>query len=203
MTHETIVNVAVGGHFGVLVFALAGFHKWGFSSSEFKTWKKETYQTLENLKIKISEKLEESLKPVFDGFGRVIKSNILDSGGHYCEKPVNPVGSESYRNALFEFVDNNVDELVDYKLLKRTRKAFGFWTAYLSWSILGLVILEGVILGMVGVIDKLLGYCVPDVIVNWSVLPTGIAVLSCFLALPFSLAYYGKGIRYGEQYGCE
>jgi len=204
MTHEQLVNVAIGGHFAVLGLAVFAFFKCGFRSIDFRTWFDDTGRILNNIGRRVSVELWEKLKPVFDSADSAVSSEILDPDGRYFERAVDPKRNEGYQNALFDalldFVENNADEMVHYRSLLSTRSAWHFWTSYLSWSILVLMILEAAILGLVGGVDKLGGYCLPDSVIHWSILPTVVGALSCFLALPFSLLHYGRGMKYKERY---
>lgn len=204
MTHAQLVTVAIGAHSGVLALAILGFFKYGFRSDDFKTWFDDTTKNLNNIKRRISVELWEKLKPVFDSVGSTVSSEILDTDGSYLERAVDPKKNEGYQNALFDalvdYVENNSNEMASYRLLLSTRSAWCFWTGYLSWSILILVIIEAGIVGLIGGVDMMCGYRVPDSLVHWSILPTVVAVLSCFLALPFSLVHHGRGMKYRESY---
>ena len=204
MTHEVLVNVASAGHIGVLTLAVFAFLKYGFRSGDFRTWSEDTGKILNNIRGRIAVDLWEKLKPVFDKADSAVSSEILDADGRYFERAVDPKRNEAYQNALsdalLDFVENNTDEMVHYRSLLSTRSAWYFWTSYLSWSILVLMILEAAIVGLIGGVDKLGGYCLPDSVIHWSILPTVVGVLSCFLALPFSLLHYGRGMKYKERY---
>jgi len=193
MTHIQLITVAIAAHFGVLTLAVLGFFKYGFRSSEFRTWFEDIDKALKNMRIRIAVALGEKLKPIFDKAGRVVLSEILDAYGEYSEKDVDLRGSEDYRNALFDFVEHNAEEMVDYRSLLLTHSRWQFWTKYLSWSILILMVLESLILVIVGGIDKLGGHSLPDWLVGWSILPTALLVASCFCGLCFSLFYQNRG----------
>ena len=204
MTHEQLVNVAIGGHFAVLGLAVFAFFKYGFRSGDFRTWFDDTAKTLNNIGKRILLELWEKLKPVFDKADSTVSSEILDAGGRYHERAVDPKRNQAYQNALFDalvdFIENNSNEMVYYRCLLSTRSAWRFWSNYLSWSILVLMILEAAIIGLIGCVDKLGGYCLPDFLIYWSILPTVVSTLSCFLALPFLLFHYGRGMKYKERY---
>lgn len=196
MTHGQLVTLAIAAHSGVLTLVVFGFFKYGFRSSEFRTWSEDTDESLKNMRIRIAIALGEKLKTVFDNAGRVILSEILDAYGEYSEKDVDPRGSEDYRNALFDFVEHNAEEMVDYRSLLLTHSRWKFWIKYLSWSIFFLMVLESLILVIVFGIDKLGDHCLPDWLVCWSILPTALLIGSCFCGLCFSLFYHNRGEKY-------
>lgn len=204
MTHGQLINIAIGAHSAVLTLSVLAFFKYGFRSSEFRTWFEDTAKTLNNIGKRTSLELWEKLKPVFDKADSTVSSEILDADGRYLERAVDPKRNEAYQNALFDalvdFVENNSNKMAYHRWLLSTRSAWRFWTNYLSWSILVLIILEAAIIGLIGCVDKLGGYCLPDLLIQWSILPTVVSVLSCFLALPFSLFHYGRGMKYKERY---
>ena len=204
MTHEQLVNVAIGGHITVLSVGVIAFFKWGFRSGDFRVWFEDTDKILNNIRRRIAIGLWEKLKPVFDSADSAVSSEILDADGRYFETPVDPKRNEGYQNALFDslldFIENNADQMVHYRVLLSTRRAWCSWTRYLSWSILILVIFEVGGLSLIGGVDKLLGRYLPDWIIYCSFLPTALGGLSCFCALPFSLYYHTKGTKYVEQY---
>jgi hypothetical protein len=200
MTHEVLVNGATAGHVCVLTLAVFAFLKYGFRSGDFRTWFDDTDKTLQNMRRRISAGLDELLKPIFGGAGRVVRSNILDGDGKYYEEAVDPMASEDYHNALFDFVENEADVLPDYRSLLLTRSAWQFWTRYLSWSILILMISEAASIGLIGGVDKLGGYSLPNLFIHGSILPTVFIVLSCFCGLCFSLFYHNRGTKYVGRY---
>jgi len=200
MTHEALVNVAIAGHAGVLTLAVFAFLRYGFRSSEFKTWFDDTGEALEKIKRDISLGFDEKLTEVFQRERRVVSSDILDADGRYYEELVAPTKSEDYHNALLDGVESNVDEMVDYGALLSTRRAWCFWTKYLSWSILILMISEAASIGLIGGVDKLGGYCLPDLFIHGSILLTVFIVLSCFCGMCFSLFYYNRGTKYVGRY---
>jgi hypothetical protein len=198
MTHPEVVAISVGAHFGVLTLAALSFFKYGFRSGEFRTWLEDTDKTLKNMRRKISVGLGEKLNSVFDAANRVV-SEILGANGEYSDKTVDPRGSEDYRNALFDFVENNVEEMADYRSLMLVRARWWFWTRYLSWSILALMVIEVIFVGTIG-LDKL-GCCtLPDRCVYWSFIATGFGVANCFCGLVLSLFHHNGGTKYLEQY---
>jgi len=196
MTHGQLINIAIGAHSAVLTLSVLAFFKYGFRSSEFRTWSEDTDKAIKNMRRKITIALGEKLKPVFDSTGRTVLSEILDASGKYSEMDVDPRQSEDYRNALFDFVENNTEEMVDYRFILLTHCGWKFWTKYLSWSILILMVLESLILVIVGGIDKLGDHSLPDWLVCRSILPTVLIVVSCFCGLCFSLFYQNRGEKY-------
>lgn len=199
MTHAQVVTISVGAHVGVLTLATLSFFKYGFRSDEFRIWLEDTDKALKNMRRRISASLGEKLKPVFESADRVVVSEILDAQGAYSERNVDPRGSEDYRNALFDFVENNAEEMAHYRSLMLARASWRIWTRYLSWSILTLMAIEAVIVATIGV-DKLGRCTLPDWCVYWSFVPTGCAVASCFCGLVFSLFHHNKGTKCLEQY---
>jgi len=141
---------------------------------------------------------------VFDSADSAVSSEILDADGRYFETAVDPKRNEAYQDALFDslfdFIENNADQMVQYRALLSTRSTWQFWTRYLSWSILILIISEAASIGLIGGVDKLGGYSLPDLLIHWSILTTVFVVLSCFCGLCFSLFYHNRGMKYVGQY---
>ena len=108
----------------------------------------------------------------------------------YTERPVNPVGSESYRSTIRDFVEDNANTLVDCRSLRLARDAWCFWARMLSWSILGLLLWQALITGSLALFDKVLEVTIPDSLIKLSAIPSVVGVLACLLLLPLLLKWH-------------
>lgn len=194
MTQETLVNLVFGGHVAILIAAFVVFLNFSTYSNRFRNWQKDVEETLRNLKRNLADSLSEILKPIFESSGANTKS-ILDSSGNFCETKVEPTEGESYLNAISNFVDDSTHEMVRYRLLFLTHRAYSFWATYLSWTILILEVLEIGILAGIGYFGILKGNNISDLLikVSFSISATGIII--CFLGLIFLLINHNKGIK--------
>jgi len=114
--------------------------------------------TLAELTRQVAINLAEHLRPVFENAGSVT-SLILDSNGeHFQEHPVNPVGSEAYREAVMSFARSEVDGMVDLRSLIQVRDKWLFWARVMSWTILLTLAVEGVVAAGIFIVGRMMSW---------------------------------------------
>jgi hypothetical protein len=194
VTHETLINIVLGAHFAILSAAFAVWLYFSIFSNNYRNWRNDIEDALRKLKRDIAVSLSEKLKPILKNAGAAT-NNILDSNGNYLEKVVDPTEGESYLNALFGFINDKTHEMARYRSLFLTHNACSFWAAYLTWSVLILMVLEIIILTIIGYYEKLDGNNISDLQIKVSFSISGIVILFCFLGLVFLIINHNKGIK--------
>lgn len=179
---------------------MVAFYKYGDRTETFNKSLEGTDLVLRTLRRDIAFKLALRLKPVFDGASAVIQIDLVDPAGNpITEVAVNPVGSENYNDALFDFIEGNDEHLVHYKLLLGARDKWCHWAKILSWGILVLFSLELLIGGLL-LWAKLASHLFSDTLIWGSLCLAGILILSCVIPLYFLLSAHDQIIRYRKKY---
>jgi hypothetical protein len=187
-------------HGGLLVAAVFAFYKYGDRTDLFDKSLAGTNAVLRVLRRDIAFKLASRLQPVFDGASAVIEISLVDAGGNpISEVSVNPVGSENYNDALFDFVEGNDLSLVHYRLLLHTRDRWCGWAKSLSWAILILMSLEAVFCGYL-LWSKLVGHFLAGHLLVVTFCATAISFVSCLVPLIFLLCAHDKISELRKRY---
>lgn len=101
--------------------------------------------TIGALKRQIAFGLADHLRPVFAN-SQSVTSVLLDpTGKQFSERFVNPVGSETYRETVFSFVQGESEAIVDYRRIVESRDKWLFWARVMCWTFLGTFISEALI----------------------------------------------------------
>lgn len=121
------------------------------------------------------------------------------TGNPIAQVSVNPVGSEDYNDALFDFVEGNDLLLVHYRLLLTARDRWCWWARSLSWAILVLVSLEA-LLGGILLWCKIIGHVAQARLVVATFYVTGISLLTCLVPLFFLLRAHDRISELRKRY---
>src|SRR6266852_9727879 len=154
MTHSELVNLILGCHTSIFVAASAAYYKYGDRTELFNRSLQGTDSAFGRIRQRITVELADALKPIFENPGSVPTPIFAPSGESYIERAVNPVGSELYKEAIRDFLENSGDAIADYRSLLLARRGWCFWARFLSWSLLGLLVLEILLLASIGLLDK-------------------------------------------------
>lgn len=173
-----ILAWTLGSHVGVLSLALIAFYKYGDRTEIFSKALADTDSLLASMRKRVVTAFEEGLS---DTFYRAGSDPILVSPDFYTERPVNPVGSDDFRQSLRRIIDGNADILVDYMRTSRARKLWSFWARILSWTVLIAAIWQVICIAGLGLGVKLLAFNVPVYLVKWSFGPTAVFVCLFFV----------------------
>jgi hypothetical protein len=104
----------------------------------------------------VAVSLEEYLRPVFEN-AESVKSFILDpSGNNFQQNPINPVGSEAYREAVMSFAQGKAKSIVDLRCLTQARDKWLFWARVMSWTVLLTFTSEGVVAVGIFIVGKMM-----------------------------------------------
>lgn len=126
----------------MLAAAVTGYYKYSDRSDHFEKSLKGLTDTIGALKRQIASGLADRLRPVFEN-SQSVTSILLDtSGKQFSETFVNPVGSETYRDTLFSFVQSEAEAITDYRRIVESRDKWLFWARVMCWTFLGTVIFE-------------------------------------------------------------
>ncbi|MBW8000688.1 MAG: hypothetical protein FVQ80_01530 [Planctomycetes bacterium] len=194
MTHETLIQLVLGSHAAILGSAFLGFIRFSSFSSSFRDWRNDIEETLKSVKRTLAINLGEKLKPILENAGTTT-INILDSGGNYCEAEISPTAGESYRNTLFDFINDKAHEMARYRSLLLAHEAYSFWASYLSCTIIILMVVEFLTLAIIGYFGILNGENISDLLIILSFSISGIGVIVCFFGLIFLLINHNKGLK--------
>lgn len=175
-----------GIHVAILPFALLGLHRYTDRSSYCSKFLDDTNKFLLQLRSSVTRSLDSFISPVFD---RSVSEPRIITTEFYAERQINPVGSEAYRQALRAFIDSDSGPLADYGFIFRARNRWSKWARVLSWIVLSLALWEAVCAAVFGVLGKLIGVQIPEIIAKSSFAPTAILVFSVFLCLGMMLHY--------------
>ncbi len=144
MAHA-LCDVLLQVHGTIAASAIGAFYFYSDRTEGFISSLNGTEAVLAELRRRISAELGEQLGPVFEVPGSVPSPVLGPDGtaidrGAYVERPVNPIGSESFREALRDFIDDRANSLADYRSLVIARVGWCFWSTLLSRLLLALFV---------------------------------------------------------------
>lgn len=200
MTHLELTRVLLGSHVAVLLVAITAYYKYGDRTEVLKNSLQGTDNVLEHMRRRISVGLAEKLRPVFSADPKAVITSILDqSGNPYSEIVISPVGGEEYRDALFDYVENAPEVLVDYRSLILARNAWCKWVKSLSWSILFLLFWQALIV-LLGFLESIDQISLSDTAIKHSTYVTALLGAICLIVLMPIIHNHDTIIEYRRKY---
>lgn len=188
MSHADLVTVILSIHGPILLGTLAAYYKYGDRTEIFTRSLQGTDDLLRKMRESLAALLEQRLDPVFRNPGSVPSPIIDPHGDTYIERPINPVGSEQYREALRDFVDAEATRIVDYRSAYEAGMQWCKWSKRLSWALLFFWIYQGAAAGIVIVFDVACSIKIPEFFLLGSIAPTGL--LFVFVAVAASMCQW-------------
>jgi hypothetical protein len=203
MTHDTLLNLALGAHVTILGIAIVCFFKCADRTAMFENSFKNHSMTMCRIKERIYGDLSLALKPLFTQQDEKIIGilKVFEPGGEcWQEKKVNAQETENYRNAIAGFLNDNVSALADFKNLNLLVDRCKYWAGYLRWGLLFVLGNQLIQLLIIGVIEKICGHCFENSTIIILIFISTVFVGNCFVPLPLLLYYHGKADRYESKY---
>src|SRR5262245_7036855 len=134
-----LITWAITAHGVVLPFVIAGYYRSSDRSDRFAKSVGSKDEQLSKMRSVIARALEDHLDPVFL---RADSEPVIVLPNAYRERPTNPVGSETYREALRVFIDANIATVAEYGLACRARRRWYTWAVRQDCLMLAFVIWE-------------------------------------------------------------
>lgn len=200
MTHSQLVSSVLGIHAAVLIGAIGAFYRYGDRSTLFAASLAGVDATIRRIRRQIADALATHLSPVFESPGSDPSPIITSNGGSYSERRVNPVGSESYRESIRDFLEGDNAAIADYRLLIAAKTSWCFWARCRGWLILMLLLWQALAVTLLGAIDKIFGVAVTDWLVKWPVGPTALMVIGFVLMSGAVMRQDDRILRIKERY---
>ena len=145
-------------HGAVLTAATTGYYWYSDRSERFEKSLKGFTDTLAELTRQVAVNLAENLRPVFENAGSVTSLILDPNGEHFQERPINPVGSEAYREAITNFAQSDAAGIIDLRILIEVRDKWLFWARVMSWTILLSLAVEGVVTTGIFIVGKMMSW---------------------------------------------
>lgn len=200
MTHPTIVELLLSIHGSVLVTSIAAFYLYGDRTDGFTGSLKGTTEVLTEIRRRICSELGLKLEPVFASPGSVPSPVLNTSGGTYVEYPINPVGSELYREAIRNYLEEQHVLLRDYVRLYKCRNAWCFWSSVLAILLVVLIGWQLTVLGALAC-DKMLAFDLPEWALGGLCTVSAVGVLCSLLCVTCRQCHYHTITNLRVQYG--
>lgn len=175
MTHADLIELLVKSHCGILAASFGAF-AYSFSNG-FDAPLAGSTSVLTTLRQRIAGDLGDRLDPVFESPGSVPSPVLNTAGDTYVEHPVNPVGSEAYREAIRDFVEAFADSMSDYRSLLLARRSWSFWSRCLNWNILAMTVWQLIAIS-VALADKCTGWQLPEWACAMISIPTALGIIA-------------------------
>lgn len=152
-----------------------------------------------------ASELQEHLEPVFENPGSVPSPILLPNGlsiddGTYVEHPVNPVGSEHFKESVRSFIDKQTTAIADYRTLTTACERWCSCFFFLSRLIVGLFAWAVVVLALVA-LDKNGKISLPDWAVIIGCTLTALLVMLVFVVIFVRLHNYSTITRMRLKHG--
>lgn len=204
MTHTALIGLALKINGPVFLLAIVIFFKCADRTAIFERSFSFSTDIIQRIKERIFVELTTTLKPLFrqpqDKAINVL-SILRPDGEAWKEEPaVDPQGTEDYKSALHSLINNYTKAMADYRSLIKIVSRCKFWAGYLGWSILIVIIMQGVGLGYCVIIDKALSLCSKNLPVYIIIVFSIVSFANALLSLPFLLYYHGRIDTYGREY---
>ena len=184
--HDELVNLALSIHGSVLLATIVAYFKYGERTELMERGLRGTDSVFAEMRRRIATELVDALDAYFQS-GQTAPTITDEPDPAYLEPPTNPVRSEGFRESVREFVEGHSIVMADYRRLLNARAAWCTCARFLSWTLLVLLLVESIIVGALGLIDKLAGQPLPNWSIQWSWLPVSILVACAMLSLPLML----------------
>ena len=200
MTHAELIGLLLTAHGGVLGVSLILFYSYSDRTDGFAGSLKGISTVQAGMGRRMVAELSNTLEPVFESPGSVPSPVLGPDGEAYSEHAVNPIGSEAFREALRDFVEENSVPLAEYRSLMAASNSWCFWTNKLSWFVLSLLIWQ-IVATAVTFLDKLTAVTLPTYVNVALWVPTVGLGLACLLAVLGRFLYYTRITRFRMKYG--
>jgi hypothetical protein len=192
MTPTDLLNAALGFHGAAFVGAATAYYKYGDRSELFSKSLAGTEAALVQMRSHIADELGRVLAPLFASPGTDPYPILDPTGSRYVERPLNPVGSEAYKEAVRDFCETYSVVIVHYRTLHRSCERWLAWARTISWTILLLTVWELVACAIGGLL-KLDDWPPSFSVVAASFFPTAVFA-ACLIVQLFALQYHHDGI---------
>lgn len=177
MMQLDMLTWALGVHGVVLPLSLTGLYRYSDRSSLFAKALEGTDELLLRIRRRVATTIEDELGPVIQRAGG---SPLLVDLSGYVERPVDPVSSDAFREAIQRFLHSDATALVDYVQVYRARNVWCSWARTLSWTVLGLSFWEVVCLVVLGLAGMIFRVPIPETIIACSFVPTALLIVTFF-----------------------
>lgn len=170
-------------HGAVWLAGAAAYYRYGDRTDLFDKAMRGNRNARQTIRDDIAGELGKQLSPVIRDATRT-KTTILDPSGKYAEQPTDFASSESFYQAVRDFVSSSSGALLDYRQILRASERWSRWAGRLSHCVLGLVILETLMLAAVLVV-QLTGWSetTQERLMLWSFAPTATVALMVLVSL--------------------
>lgn len=186
MSHGELVKLALSVHGSVLLATIIAFYKYGDRTELLERGLRGSDSVFAEMRRRIATELVVALEEYFQS-GQVVPTITAGQDAAYVERITNPVLSEGFREAVRDFVEGHSIVMADYRKLLSARESWCNWGRILSWALLALLVVEVLIVGILGLADKLAGHTLPNWSIQWSWLPVAVLVAAALVPLPFML----------------
>lgn len=201
MTIGEAAGLALKVHGAVWLAAAAAYYKYGDRTELFEKALQGNRTARQAILDNVASDLSKQLQPVVrDATGS--RSPVLDAAGGYIERATDVTESESFYQAIRDYVSISAGALLDYRLILHCTKHWRTWAHRLSQCILALLILQ--ILIMAGALLVLIYADLTRTAPPWwlaaSLAPTGVVVVILFVCLSVVNVKHGVIVDLRERY---
>ncbi|MDQ1639255.1 MAG: hypothetical protein QOF62_2594 [Pyrinomonadaceae bacterium] len=200
MIRDQLVTAILAFHTGVLLSAVVAYLKYGDRTELFRKSLEGTNTTLESILRSVSIDLETRLNVVFAVQDEPQHVVLRPDGNEWSDKPVSPVGSEKYREAIRDFVISSNQGLRDSLYLTQARDAWCRWAKRLSWLMLGLVCWELIASSFVWS-EKIFVLNLADWLMKFSASITAALILAILVNVGFLQHYHSNILDQRQKHG--
>lgn len=203
MTHTALIGLALKINAPVLFIAIVSFFKCADRTAMFERSFSFSTDIIQRIKERIFVELTTTLKPLFlqpQDEAINVMDDLRPDGEAWKEGAIDPQGTEDYKNALHRLINDYTKSMSDFRSLKTIVDRCRFWAGYLAWSILFVLIMQGVGLCYCGIIDKAFSLCSKDLPVYIIIIFSVVSFFNALIPLPFLLHYHGRIDKYGREY---
>ena len=167
----------LGVHGVTFTISLAGLYRYVYKSMSTKILA-DTDDLLGQMNRKVATAIEEEIAPVFE---RAESEPRIVSPHGYSERPIDPVHSDAFREAIRRFLQAKTPALVEYRQVYQAREKWYHWSRNLNWIVYFLSAWEIVCLAVLGLGDKIYSVKFSEIVIDFSFLPTAVLIFLFFL----------------------
>jgi hypothetical protein len=167
----------------LLLGSVAAYYKYGDRTEVVEKSLKGTHEALDTLLAYLGTSLSEALSPV------LLRAVEDDPSAESVSRALT---GESFRDAVSDFVNGEVSELLQYRALTQARKRWSKWAKRMSWGVFALLVQEVVWTFLFAVLTQILQISTGLKLAVVAFTISGVTVAHCLICAGAMLYYHDK-----------
>ena len=168
---------------------MGAYYKWGDRTDLADKHLNRTREAINELKAYLGRALAEAVRPTLERLAANVTPDTV----------AEELRGESFKNAVSEFVESDIDDMVSYGKLVHARERWSFWARKQSWGILFLGGIQALATFYFAVLVKGFDWSASKTVVIWSFAISGLVIFYCVFCHVAMLHKHDQVSEYREQ----